>query len=333
MKIKTLLLTAVILVVCFSSILAGNPARTGTAGAQVLQIPVAARGAALGGAVIANTHGVEAMLWNPAGVGHLYGTEAMFTHLSYWGDMDLNFAGIATSIEDFGTIGAHAKILSVGDIEETTDDYPNGTGRIFSPSMAVIGVTYSRILTDNVTFGATAKFIREDVFEVSATGVAFDIGFMYDPRWHGLTLGFAIMNYGPEMRFSGSGFNRTVDGRPLSGESAPYDLPSSINMGAAYNFYDQQNHSVTLTGNFRSNNYYQDVYQGGLEYSFDDKYFLRGGYSYADDSKWFYGATLGAGVVLDLGNTDMSFEYTWMQVDDKDNAFDNSQFFTAKVRF
>lgn len=333
MKIKALLLTAALLAVCFSSILAGNPARTGTAGAQVLQIPVAARGAAMGGAVIANTQGVEAILWNPAGVGYLYGTEAMFTHLSYWADMDLNFAGIATSIEDFGTLAVHAKILSVGEIEETTKDYTNGTGRIFSPSMAVIGVTYARILTDNVTFGATAKFIREDVFEVSATGLAFDVGFLYDPRWHGLTLGFTIMNYGPEMRFSGNGFDQSIEGRPLSGESATYDLPSSINMGAAYNFYNYEDHSLTATGNFRSNNYYEDLYQGGLEYSFGGKYFLRGGYNYSADDNWMYGATLGAGVLLDLGGTDMSFEYTWMQVDDKDGAFDNNQFFTAKVGF
>ena len=60
MRVRTLLL-ALALVALASPVLAGNPRRQGTAGAQELRIPVSARGLALGGGFIADVGGAEAM--------------------------------------------------------------------------------------------------------------------------------------------------------------------------------------------------------------------------------------------------------------------------------
>ena len=129
MKCKFVIILLVLLAIGLTSAYAGSDRRLGTAGAQELVIPIGSRGTAMGGAVVASAYGVESMFWNPAGLASLEGTEAMFSHLPYMADIDVNFAGVATKIEGFGTLGAGAKVVSIGNIKETTEQYPDGTGR------------------------------------------------------------------------------------------------------------------------------------------------------------------------------------------------------------
>lgn len=330
MKHKVIILMIVLLVVSLGSAYAGNDRRIGTAGAQELRIPVGSRGTAMGGSVIADVSGVEAIYWNPAGLAYTTGTEAMFTHQPYLVDIDVNFAGVATTIEDFGTIAAAVKIVSIGDIEETTDDFPDGTGRIYSPTMSVLSLSYSRILTNRVVFGITGKVVHEKIFDATATGTAFDIGFIYNPDWRGLKIGMVIKNYGPEMSFSGRGFDRKVDERQASPKGASFDLPSSFNLGISYDFVNQGMNLATVSGNFVSNNYSLDLWQGGAEYVYDDKYALRAGYNYSTQDSWLYGFSLGAGLKIDFQGTTIGVDYSWTETED---VFDANQYITLKVHF
>jgi len=331
MNKKIFLFVIVILALGLSSVYAGNANRIGTAGAQELLIPSGSRGVSMGGAVVANSSGVDAIYWNPAGMAYMEGTEAMFTHLPYLADIDIEYAAIATHIEDFGKLGVSVKVVDIGDMEETTEDYPDGTGRIYSPTYTVIGLTYARTITARVNFGITANMINEEIFEVSATGFSFDFGFTYETTFPGLTLGFVMKNYGPDMKFTGSGFDRNYEeeDRPTSSENATFELPTSINMGMAYNFLNSGPNSATLSGNFRANNQSYDYWQGGLEYAYDDRYFLRGGYNFSDQDGYIYGTTLGAGLNYNLGETQLSFEYSWTETD----VFEDNQYFTVKVSF
>jgi hypothetical protein len=329
MKRKIVILLVILLAVCLTSAYAGSGRRTGTAGAQELRISVGARGTAMGGAVIANTYGVEAIEWNPAGLAGLEGSEAMFSHQPYLADININFAGIATRFEDLGTFALAAKVVSIGDMEETTPAFPDGTGRIFGPTMSVISLSYSRVLTYRVNFGITGKFIHEKIFEVSANGFAFDLGFMYEPDWHGFSMGIAVKNYGPEMRFTGRGFDRDLDGRQGAAESASFDLPSSFNLGFDYDLVNVDRNLAIVTGNFRSNNYSQDLWQGGLEYVYDGRYCLRAGYNYSAQESWLYGFSFGGGVDLKIGDANLILDYAWAETE----LFDANQYFTLKFKF
>lgn len=332
MKYRFVLVGLVLLCLVMSAH-AGSDRRVGTAGAQELLIPIGSRGTAMGGAVVANTSGVEALFWNPAGIAGLEGTEVMFTHQPYLADIDVNFFGVGHTIEGFGTFGLTAKIVSIGKIEETTEAQPEGTGSVYEPTLSVIGVTYGSVLTSNVQFGVTAQLINERIFEVSATGVAFDFGVIYDPKWRGLTLGLVIKNYGPEMSFSGVGFDRSFEeaGRRLvAPTAATFELPSSINIGLAYNFLNMGQNSMALVGNFRSNNFQEDFWQGGAEYAFNNTFFLRAGYNYSEQRDYIYGASLGAGLSYPLSeDTRLSVEYSWTQTE----VFEDNQYFTVKATF
>lgn len=332
MKNKTLLLVIAILVVGVCSAHAGNANKIGTGGAQELVIPVGSRGTAMGGAVVADSRGVDAIYWNPAGLAELYeGTEAMFTHLPYIADIDVEYAVLATAIEDFGTIGASVKVVDIGDIEETTEQYPDGTGRIFSPAMSVVGLTFAKPLTYNISFGMTGYYIHESIDEVTASGVAFDFGFIYQTKFDGLRFGFVMKNYGPDMRFSGSGFERTPtdEKRAVASENAPFELPTSINLGVSYNFMASGVNSLTMSGNFRANNQANDYWQGGVEYGYDEKFFVRAGYNYSEQEGYIYGAALGLGAAIPVGNSTLTLEYTWTETE----VFDNNQFYTVRFAF
>ena len=329
MRYKTIFILTVILAVCLSQTYAGSDRRLGTAGAQELRLPVGARGVAMGGAIIADVTGVESVHWNPAGLASLAGTEAMFSHQPYIADIKVNFAGVATNIEGFGSLAAAAKIVSVGEMEETTQAFPDGTGRIFSPTLSVLSVSYSRVLTYRVLFGITGKFVYEKIFEASASGVAVDLGFIYDPEWRGLKLGLAIRNYGPEMRFTGDGFNRPLGDREAAPRSSGFDLPSSFNLGFSYDMVNSGPNIAKVSGNFCSNNYSQDMWQGGAEYVYNDRYALRAGYNYSDQGDWLYGFSLGGGVAVNIKETKLSFDYTWSDTE----IFSDNQYFTVKMLF
>jgi hypothetical protein len=331
MKHKIFLLMMVILAVGLNSAYAGNADRIGTAGGQELRIPVGSRGPAMGGSVVANSNGVDAIYWNPAGLANLEGTEAMFTHLPYIADIDVEYFALGTNVEDFGAIGVAVKVLDAGEWEETTEAFPDGTGRYFSPTLTVIGLTYSRALTASVNFGVTGNVIREDIFEVDATGFSFDFGFTYRTKFPGLTLGFAMKNYGPDLVFSGRGFDRVPaeEKRPASSRNAPSELPTSLNIGTAYNFYSDDMNSATVTANFQANNQSMDMWQGGFEYAYNQRYFIRAGYNYSDQDSYLYGASLGAGVMIPVGTTDLTLEYCWTETE----TFDANQYWTLRIGF
>ncbi|MFH1701285.1 MAG: PorV/PorQ family protein [Candidatus Zixiibacteriota bacterium] len=328
MKYKLFILTMVLLVVSLNLAYAGNNLRLGTAGAQELRIPVGSRGVAMGGAVIADARGVESVFWNPAGLANTPGTQVMFMHHPYIADINVNFVGVATRIEDFGTIAAAAKIVSIGDIKETTEDAPFGTGRFFSPSLSVMSLSYSRLLTGQVAFGANALFISEKIADMSASGMAFDIGIMFDPNWNGLTMGMVIKNYGPQMSFSGHKIN--IGDRPGEPTSSKFELPSTVDFGMSLKVLEQDRNIAKLNGNFRSNNFGNDQFLGGAEYVFDEKYSLRAGYSYSDQADYLFGFSAGGGLTFDLGETAMSFEFAWAETGD---IFDANQYFTFTLQF
>ena len=318
--------------------LAGSPGRLGTAGAQELRIPVGSRATAMGGSAIADVAGVEALYWNPAGAADVSGVEIAFSHLSYIADINLNYFGITTAVQNIGTLGAGIRVLDIGDIAVTTEEFPEGTGATYSPNYFVFGLTYARRLTDRVTFGATGMYIHEKVMWQTASGLAFDLGFQYTTGIEGLRFGIVMKNYGPNMQFDGADFEyfeRPTRDDPQAIKktmrlvSSSFELPSSIQFGTAYELMAMGENSVVVTGNFQSNSFSDDEYRAGVEYAFGEQFFLRGGYVLSDQSDYIYGATFGAGLNLALGEANLVFDYTYGSTE----FFDANQFFTVKMAF
>lgn len=338
MKTLRIIGCTILVLAMAASAFAGNEGRIGTAGAQELRIPIGSRGVAMGGAAIAGITGTEAIFWNPAGVAEIEGTEAAFSYQMYIADINVNFAAVATQVGDFGTVGLSAKVLSMDDIDVTSEVYPEGTGEVFAPAFSVFALTYSRRLTDRIAFGMNAMYVNENIFRETASGMAFDFGFNYDPDFAGLTFGAVIKNWGPEMRFDGADFDIDVQipgsdpnspNKTVRTQATGFELPSSVQLGMAYELVNQNRNMVIVNGTYQSNNFNNDEIRFGGEYGYDNIIFLRGGYSYSNQEEYLEGLTLGLGLGFHVGETRMVFDYSWAQTE----YFDDKQFYTVKVQF
>ena len=310
---------------------AGGGKRTGTGGAAELLIPVGPRGIAMAEANIANSKGIEALYWNPAGVALMQNNaDVIFSHMSYIADIGVEYGAVSANFEGFGVFSFSLKSLGVGDIAVTTTANPDGTGDTFSPTFIVAGLSYSRQLTEAISVGLTGNFISETMADVSASGFAFDVGVMYNnlADVNGLSIGVVIKNLGPDMRYTGGGLyheGQIIDvNRPPSFytvEAAAFQLPSNFQLGLSYSPVLDEMNSLQFSGIYQNNNFSGDEYKIGGEYGYHDLFFVRGGYQLAPQisDDYLYGFTAGVGVNYSVENFGFKVDY----------AFRDVQFFEA----
>lgn len=320
--------------------------RIGTAAGTQLLVPIGARDFAMSGSGIATSSGVESMFWNPAGLSRMDdNAQGMFSNMSYIGDIGLNFGAVAAKFGSFGTVGLSIKTFDFGAIPLTTNDDPeNETGRTYSPNFSVFGVSYARSLTDAISVGANAKIISETIQDANSTGFAIDFGVQYSGLVDikGLSLGVAMKNIGPQMKYDGSGLYRNAissDGdRPeqkFKSEAATFELPSLIELGLSYSDALGENMNYTLNSSFTNNNLYLDEYRVGGEVGMnlgEFKGFVRGGLSIVtfgdaatreefepvfvvtENLNIFDSPTFGAGFVYETEAVDITVDYAYRKV-------------------
>lgn len=190
--------------------------RVGTRGANFLEIGVGARAQALAGAGATLQPGIFAMYWNPAGIAANEGFGVGFSYSALYDDLDIDYF-FAGGILAFGggTIGLSWASLSSGDIDRTTENFPQGNDPVFGPtfdwSSSYVGVYYARPITDRLNLGGGVKFITEGIDEASASWVAFDAGVTFRTGLYGVELGATAQNIGTEASFKGSGVDRLVN--------------------------------------------------------------------------------------------------------------------------
>jgi hypothetical protein len=324
-----LFVALMLLVVSFPAY-GGDAARIGTAGGEQVRVPVGARTLAMQGANIAFTSGLEAMYWNPAGFSSMKNSAAgTFSTMSLFGDADirLNYAAIGVKMQRFGTIGFSIKSFDFGDIPITTNQDMDGeSGATFSPSFITLGLTYSRLLTDAIQVGVTAKLINEGITRASASAFAFDIGIQYHNLGglNGISMGLAVKNIGTDIQYAGSGLLSPNTFRELPTMS--HQLPATVELGVGYKRNLNESNTLLVNGNFENNNFGNDAYKLGAEYMYTDLVALRGGYNFlqeTDTEEVLYRWTAGVGLHYMLSNTGLTFNY----------AYRDSQYFTGNSMF
>ncbi len=302
--------------------------RAGTAAAPELRIPIGARYLAMVGSPIASVTGLEAIYWNPAGVDFSpTSASALFSYRSYLADMSVNFAAVSGKLGDLGSFGLAFRSFNIGDINVTTMDQPDGTGQIMSPGYFVLGLTYSKKLTDRVSVGVNFNLINETIDRVSSSGFSFDVGVQYKNLFEvdGFDLGVVVKNLGGSMKYSGNGLyvmavdpNSNIGPTYYAIEGASAELPSEISIGLSYLKKFDEDNSVLLAGSYVSNNYTYDDYKIGAEYSYKDIFFARAGYLFtpqATDAEpnIFSDYSLGLGVNLEkFSGLNLAVDYAYV---------------------
>ena len=321
--------------------------RIGSAAASELMIPVGARDMAMAGASLAISQGVEAIYWNPAGLARMVNSsEAMVSTMSYIADIKVNYGAVGVKFGGFGTIGISAKMLTFGDIPLTTNEDPEARlGRTYSPNFMTLGLTYSRRFTDAITVGATFKVISEKIARVSGQAFAVDLGVQYHAvaGISGLNFGIILKNYGPQMKFSGTGLLQRITGwengrRPqqwIQMVPASYELPSTLDIGMSYVRDFTENIVMSVNTAFINDNMALNAYRFGAEvgYKMDAlRFFGRGGYEYIPGEEIdedIFGAVFGGGIYYKAGTMDIMLDYCYRQTE----YFDANSVFSFRFGF
>lgn len=324
---KKINLLLIVFLSAYQIVSASGGNRNGTGGAAQLLIPAGVRGIALGGSNVSLSTGLESLFWNPAGLTRTNNSiEAAFSHMSHIADIGVSYGAVSADVEGVGMFALSIKSLSIGEIDVTTVQHPDGTGQKYTPQMLTAGISFAKNLSDRVSVGLTANLINETLSLVSSTGVAFNIGVMYSGLggMEGLSLGLVMKNIGPPMKYSGSGLNiqaTSVDlerpGQYYKVEAATFELPSSLEIGMAYKLNLGQSDAVLLSSTFQNNNFSGDYYKVGAEYNFQNLLSVRGGYILApeyDENEYVYGLTAGLGTSFQFEGLQVKADYAYRDV-------------------
>jgi hypothetical protein len=272
-----------------ANLYAGNKDRAGQAGASELLINPFARSSGWGGANTATVQGLEGMYLNVAGIAFTNQTELVFCRTEWLqgSGVSINTFGLTQKVGEAGVIGICVMAMDVGEIEITTVDLPEGGSGYYKPSIMNFGISYAQAFSNSIYGGITLRIITEKIANITAQGVAIDAGIQYvTGDMENIHFGITLKNVGPTMSFGGDGLSirgnliNSTNTLTIEQRSATYELPSLIKIGAAYDFFIGEKHTITLAGNFTSNSFTKDQFHAGLQYNMNDLLILRGGYVY-----------------------------------------------------
>jgi opacity protein-like surface antigen len=300
--------------------LSQNLTKTGTTAAPFLKIGVGSRAIGMGGAFAATADDITAIYWNPGGLARNVANEATFNHVQWFGDVDINFAAVSFYMGEFGTLAAFVNVESMGDMLVRTEAKPEGTGEYFSAGGFATGVSYARNLTDRFAIGFNVKFVSEYIWNMSANGVALDIGTIYRiPILNEFRIGASISNFGTKMKLAGRDNLYIVSptgsaGNLLSSyvELDQFDLPLVFRVGVAADLVKEQEHRVTVAVDAIHPNDNTEYLNTGVEYGWNDIMFLRGGWKSLFERDTEQGLTAGVGLQYRvLGELAVRLDYAY----------------------
>jgi hypothetical protein len=191
--------------------------------------------------------------------------------------------------------------LGMGGIERRASetDAPEGS---FGASDLSVGLSAAGSF-GGLGLGATAKFIRQSIGELSASAAALDLGAMKRFERVPIRVGAAVANLGTKVRFIDEG----------------YPLPRAVKVGAAYGMTRSFPHALSLELDMPRDDGIS--LRAGFEYLGFGPFALRGGYrtysgaqrdailgkalgSQASGLSEFYGLFMGAGFRSSIGEFD-----------------------------
>jgi hypothetical protein len=273
----------------------------GTSGAPFLKIGPGARPAGMGEAFTGLADDIHAIYWNPAGLATLKKPELTAMHMQWFQNVNYEFAAFAYPTEQAGTWGFAVTNLHTDDINRRTEDTDAPINQ-FGSNDSAYWLSYAYPLTDKLSLGGNAKYIRETLDAASAHAYAADGGLLYDTGWHGLRLGGVVQNAGTPIKFTSQG-----DPLPLTLRLGASIRPVPKNLVLTSDLLLPRDHQAGLA---LGGEYHRRL-RDGVAFS------VRSGYRTDSDVDGFAGVAAGGG--LEVGR--VSFDFAWIPFGDLGNSY------------
>ena len=282
---------------------------------EFMALGVGGRALGMGGAFVAVANDVTSGYYNPAGLANLNYPQFALMHSEQFGNLvNYDYGAVAIPFQNDMTFGLSIMRLGVDGIPDTRNALydANGDGIIdirddrldyskiteFSNQDWAFYLTFAKRQSEDFYWGVNAKIVRRDLAEFGATGIGFDVGAYYLPM-ENLSLGANLQDATTTLIAWSTGRNELVS--PTLKIGAAYKLTEFLGgyIMPALDF-DIRFENRQFASNFNLGPVSFDMH-AGLEYTFKNLIYIRGGYN---DVKQF---TIGAGVKLPKLNIDYSF--------------------------
>lgn len=266
--------------------------RPGSSTGQFLNISVSPRAVAMGDAFVSETEGAEAVYYNVAAMARIEGTAFTANHTDWFAGMNLDFLAFAQQVTRNDFIGILATSFYTDQMKVRTPLQPDGTGETFSVSHMRFGISYARLLTNHVSFGATVSFLHLKLFtDMEDDAFTADIAALYDTKYRGFSFGLAITNFGSSVTYV----------------NKDYPMPFNFSFGLGMNAIEREDQQVKISFSAVKPSGGETKMNGGIEWNYRNYAFLRGGYRFNHALATY---STGAGVCIQLGGFKCELDYS-----------------------
>ena len=263
----------------------------GTNSFNFLQMGVGSRAQGMGNAFTAVPSDINSIYFNPASIGFSYHPTLMFFHGQLYEEMALeNFTAIYPGLNHFtltfGLSYLHLPAIDKYEIDPSSGEaIPLGDFRIYD-FVPQLGVGYQ--LASNFSLGMQVKYLQERIDDITASGVAFDFGALYQIPIDFLTIGGSIQNLGPKITYDQVKENLPLTYRlglayQLSAYMVTFAFDGVKTTGEEWRFYPglelEVMNSVALRAGYQFQNDIGAGYNVGLGFKFLDNYAINYVYS------------------------------------------------------
>ncbi|HEY6172673.1 MAG TPA: PorV/PorQ family protein [Candidatus Kapabacteria bacterium] len=274
----------------------------GGSGAAFQKVWAGARSAGMAGGFSALANDVYSIYWNPAGIARTKGISTGAAYTSWYGNINYNFIGAVVPLSEKFRAGVSLVVMDYGNLRATTLEYDANRGNFNANDMS-FGVTIAGAMTERFSFGATVKYLRNAILDMSADGVGFDAGSLYQTDFYKMKISLALTNLGPDRSFSGNSLailatqdrlNTTNEKLDATLATSGFPLPLNFKIGLATDVFqgEMQDQQLNVAFDFTESTDGPQRYNLGAEYVYNNIVALRAGYAFNHDQ---LGLGIGAG--------------------------------------
>ncbi len=309
MKIKVKIFTIIILIGSAAQAqllpnLGGQ--RAGTAAFTFLKLSTSPRATAMAGASVAMPGDGYSANTNPAAIIDVKQTTFSLSNQLYYSDINNAYISAILPTKHYSAWAFQLQSTRTDAIEKRTEFQPNGTGEYFYGQNLGIGLTYGKILSDYFSYGVSLKYVYEGIDNYSAHSGVVDLGFLYKTDFKELKFAVLLNNFGLNTKIDGetkslSAFNNSTT------DIKAFAAPTLFKMGMSMVPYKSERNKLTAAMELQHPNDNSENIRLGLEYSWMNLLFVRGGYKIGIKDQRT--PTFGAGLRTHFGKYPLTIDY------------------------